>query len=318
MTLHSFRIIFLLLFSLLIACAPQPRIDLSIQPEWVIGSSQKFAATHYFVGKGRASALDVAAKNARAALMESLPELSSQQSSAALSKLSQNAEVVDAWFDKTKQEHFALVVVERSAATQLLRQQLADLNSMTRQFIRSATQGSNPLLQIRATHEALATQAQRTDLSLALQTLGDNAAADDSVWSVTELQVHLKSLLGNIDVRPLVSDNRQLDSAVVRGLDAAGYLSKRMEPSFELQTSLQRSGMKWEQGWFTEQGTLFVELIDGTKQVQAKAQWPLKAQARERIMLDKAFMGMVKSTLEAEFADTVMGFITAAAGEKAN
>jgi len=298
---------FLLVPIVLMACAPQSTFDVSAQPSWVTGTSQKYAATQYFVGKGRSSALDVAAKNARVALMKTLPELSSSQSSASLSKLSENAEVVDAWFDKTNREHYALVVVERSSAIQLLHQQLADLNGKTQEFIRSATQGGDPLLQIRATHEALATQPQRADLRLALQTLGDNAAADDSVWSVTELQVHLKSLLSSIDVRPLASDDRQLDSAIVRGLDAAGYLSKRSEPSFELKTTLQRSGMKWEQGWFTEHGTLSVELLDRQQQVVGKAQWPLRAQALERAMLDKEFMGELTTTLREQLAETVLG-----------
>lgn len=301
---------FLLVPIVLIACVSQTKLGVSTQPEWVVGNSQEYAATQYFVGKGRASALDVAAKNARNALLDSLPELSSQSSSALLDTLGQNAEVVDAWFDEESQLHFALVVVERAAAIQALQQQLANLNNQTQQFIRTSTQGVDPLSQIRATHEALATQPQRADLVLALQTLGDDVTADESVWSVIELQVHLKSLLSSIDVRPLASVNRQLDSAVVRGLDAAGYLSKRANPSFELKTSLQRSGMKWEQGWFTELGTLSVELLDSNQQVRAKAQWPLRVQTQERAMLDKELMGLVEGTLESEFANTVMSFVT--------
>lgn len=305
----------LLISILLMACAPQTKLDVSTQPAWVVGVSEKYPATQYFVGKGRSSALDVAAKNARTSLTKTLSELSSSEASAALGKLSENAEVVDAWYDKTGQEHYALVVIERSAAIELLRQQLSELNDKTQQYIRSATQRDDPLLQIRATHEALATQPQRAELRLALKTLGDDAEADASVWSVTELQVHLKSLLSSIDVRPLASDNRQLGSAIARGLDAAGYLSKRSEPSFELKTTLQRSGMKWEQGRFTEHGTLFVELLDSNKQVRAKAQWPLTAQSHERTMLEKELMGMVESTLGTEFGDTVMGFVTKAAGD---
>jgi len=294
------------------ACAPQAKFDLSVQPEWVTGVSQQYAATEYFVGKGRASALDVEAKNARDALAKTLPELSAQSSSASLIGLSQNAEVVDAWFDKINQQHYALVVVERSAAIQRLRQQLAELDAKTLQRIRVATEGVDPLLQIRATHEALASQPQRADLLSALQSLGEDASADASVWSITELQVHLKSLLSSIDVRPLTGPNRQLDSAVARSLDAAGYLSKRSMPSFELKTTLQRSGMKWEQGWFTEQGTLFVELLDNNKQIRARAQWPLKVQSQERVMLDKALMGMVQDTLETEFSNTMMGLVAEA------
>lgn len=302
----------------LLGCAPKAKFDVSVQPAWVTGASQQYALTQYFVGKAHASALDVAAKNARTALAETLPELSSQQSSTSLSQLSQTAEVVDAWFDKTNQKHYALVVLERAAAIKLLRQQLTSVNAETQQWIRSATQGLDPIAQIQATHKALASQPQRADLLLALQTLGDNATADASVWSVTELQVHLKSLLSNIDVRPLASVNRQLDSAVVRGLEAAGYLSTRSAASFELKTSLRRSGMKWEQGRFTEHGTLFVELIDGNQQVRSKAEWPLKAHAHERALLEKELMGMVKTTLETEFANTVMGFVSEAAGEQLN
>lgn len=307
--------ILLLCCALMIACAPQSKVTRVEQPAWVSGESQKYAATHYFVAKGRASALDVAAKKARNSLRGAFPELSSQQSSAALSKLSQEAEVVDAWFDKIRQQHHALIVVERAAVIRLLHQQLADLNYKTQQLTRAATQGGDPLRQIRTTHEALATQPERADLMLALQILGDDATADAAIWSVTELQVHLKSLLGSIDVRPLASVNRQLDSAVVRGLDAAGYLSKRSLPSFELKATLQRSGMKWEQGWFTERGTLSVELLDSNQQVRAKAQWPLRAQTQDRAMLDKELMGMVKGTLETEFAGSVMGLVTEAAGD---
>lgn len=304
---ESTQFSFILLPFLLVACAPQDKLDVSVQPDWVTGPSQQYTGKDYFVGKGKASALDVAAKNARNVLARTLPELSAQSSSESMNQLSASAEVVDAWFDKNSQQHYALVIVEKAAAIQHLRQQVAELNARTQQHIREATEMSDPLSQIRATREALSSQPQRADLLLALQTLGDDATADASVWSITELQVHLESLLSSIDVRPLGAGDRQLDSAVVRGLDAAGYLSTRPMPSFELKTSLERSGMKWEQGWFTEHGTLSVELLDRQQQVLTKAQWPLRARAQERAMLEKAFMGEVTSVLSKNLEEAVLG-----------
>jgi len=307
--------IFLLLCVVLVGCAPLAKFDAAVQPEWVSGISQKYPKSVFFVAKSRASALDVAAKNARNALADSLPEASARSASgalpSALAALTQNAEVVDAWFDKDSQLHYALVAVERAAAKQVLQQQLAELNTRTARFVRTATQEADPLLQISAIREALGTQPQRADLLLALQTLGGNAAADVSVWSIIEMQVHLKSLLSSIDVRPRTGADRQLNSAVVRGLDAAGYLSTRMTPSFELKTTLQRSGMKWEQGWFTEQGILFVELLDRNNQLRAKAQWPLRAKTQERAMLEKELMGEVTNVLSEQLAETVLGLIQA-------
>jgi hypothetical protein len=299
--------VFLSVAMLLIACAPQAKFNASTQPDWINGHSQKFTTAHYFVGKGQAAALDVAAKRARAALAESLPGLAANVSSTALDELVQQAEVVDAWRDVKTRQHYALVVLEHAAATNMLRQQLAVLDTKTRQLIESATQGVSPLLQIRATHDALATQQTRADLLLALQSLGVDASADSAVWSITEMQVHLKSLLSSIDVAPRTEGNRQLGSAVVRGLDAAGYLSTRAQPSYVLKTTLQRSGMKWEQGRFTESGMLSVQLLDRQQQVVGKAQWPLKAQAEERMMLEKHLMNEVTNTLREQLAETVLG-----------
>ena len=302
-----FVVIIFIVFLLVSGCASQENSDTTIQPDWVIGSSQKYNAAQYYLGKGQAPALDVATKNARIALVDSLPDLTGNAPLAALDTLVQQTEVMDVWHDNEIRQHHVLVVLERTAITDMLREQLTMLDARTRQLIDSATQGMAPLLQIKAIHDALATQQPRADLLRALRVLGVDVLADAAVWSVIEMQVHLKSLLSSIDVAPRVSADSQLGSAVVRALDAAGYLSKRAQPSYVLNTTLQRSGMKWEQGRFVENGTLSVELIDRQQQVVGKAQWPLRAQAWERAMLEKELMNEVTNTLREEMTETVLG-----------
>jgi len=300
-------VIILIVFLLISGCASQENADTTIQPDWVIGSSQKYTAAQYYLGKGQAPTLDVATKNARIALADLLPDLTGNAPLAALDTLVQQAEVMDVWRDNETRQHHALVVLERAAITDALREQLTMLDARTRQLIDSATQGMAPLLQIKATHDALATQQPRADLLRALRVLGVDVLADTTVWSVIEMQVHLKSLLSSIDVAPRMSADSQLGSAVARALDAAGYLSKRTQPSYVLNTTLQRSGMKWEQGRFVENGMLSVELLDRQQQVVGKAQWPLRAQAWERAMLEKELMNEVTNTLREEMAETVLG-----------
>ena len=292
---------------LLVGCTPQVRYDANVQPGWVTGASEKYPAARYFVGKGNASALDVAAKKARGALLDSMPEPVGNMPSAVLDELVQQAEVVDAWQDTNTRQHYALVVLAHTAAARVLREQLSELDANTRQFIKAATQGTDPLQQIQFMHNALATQQTRTDLLLALQTLGVETSKDPGVWSIIEMQTHLKSLLSSIDVAPRTNGDSQLASAVVRGLDAAGYLSKRAQAHYVLNASLQRSGMKWEQGRFVEQGTLRVELLNQQQKVVGKAQWPLKAQAEQRLMLDKEMMREVANTLHKQLAEKVLG-----------
>ncbi len=292
---------------LLAGCAPQTRFDVSMQPDWVSGTSQKYPAENYFVGKGKASALDVAAKNAREDMAETLPSLTGSAPSMALEQLVQQAEVVDAWQDKQARQHYALVVLEHATATHMLRTQLGELDARTRQLIKAATQGIDPLQKIHATHDALATEKVRDDLLFALQTLGVDASADAAVWSIAEMQVHLKSLLSNIDVAPRTHGDAQLGSAVVRGLDAAGFLARRTQADYVLKTVLQRSGTKWEQGRFVEQASLNVELLNQQQKVVSRAQWPLSAQATERALLEKEMMNEVASTLRDQLAETVLG-----------
>ncbi|HEC19765.1 MAG TPA: hypothetical protein ENI97_10540 [Gammaproteobacteria bacterium] len=292
------------------ACAPQPRFDASAKPEWVDGSSRKFTSDRYFIGKGHAAALDVAAKNARDALLETLPGITEALSPPVMENLQQQIDVVDAWQDKETRQHYALVVLEHTATADMLHKQLTELDSKTRQLIKIATQDVDPLVKIRATHDALATHQTRADLLLALQSLGQEARADDGVWSITEMQVHLKSLLEGIAIAPRTNGDALLGSAVVRALDDAGYLSKRAQPDYVLNTSLQRSGMKWEQGRFVEKGTLRVELLNQQQQVVGRAQWPITVQAQERVMLEKQLMGEVANTLREQLAGTVLGVPT--------
>lgn len=295
--------------ALLAGCAPRVKIDVAVKPDWVEGSSQKFSTAQYFVGKGYALALDVAAMHARKNLFSTLSSLKHKIPAAALNKLVQQAEVVDAWQDTATKQHYALVVLERDAVKKQLRAQLSALDNKAREFIGRATTAGDPLAQIRATHEALATQQSRVDLVSALQALGDDVAAADDVWSTIEMQVHLKSLLSSIDVAPLVTGNRLLTSAVARGLDAAGYLSKREQPSYRLKVVLERSGMQWTQGWFAEKGTLSVELLDQQQQVISEAQWPLQAKARERVMLENELLAEVTNILRAQLTKTVLGLV---------
>jgi hypothetical protein len=299
--------ILVVLLGVLTGCAPRAQFDASRAPDWVTASSGRFSAERYFQGQGEAAELDAAVAAARQALVQAVT-ISATSPSTALEQLAEQAEVVDLWRDPDTLIHHVLVVLERPRVADILHQQLAQLAQQGTQHLAAATELTDPLLQIAATRQALALQERRADVLQALAALGEAAPENLDAWSVTELQAHLKSLLGSIDIRPQVTDGSAIEPALRESLNAAGMLSRGPQSDYVLKSSLQRSALAWKQGWFTRQGMLHVELVDQQGQVRGAAQWPLRAQAGEREQVDQQMLGLVEQTLKEELRETVLGF----------
>lgn len=73
------------------------------------------------------------------------------------------------------------------------------------------------MAKIAATRQALAAHDQRTDLLLTLASLNSSPERDASVWSVLELQTHLKSLMSSIDVWPQAGEDKIFHPAKLSG-----------------------------------------------------------------------------------------------------
>jgi hypothetical protein len=90
-------------------------------PSWLNGRAESFPAQRYVVGKGKAVALDVAAKRARDRLLQRLTEEEGPLPATVDGALRAASEVVDAWFDPDRQRHYALVAIKRTKVAEILR-----------------------------------------------------------------------------------------------------------------------------------------------------------------------------------------------------
>jgi len=338
----NFRWRFLILgTALLVACGgtPQKPVD---APDWVSGQSARHAPELYITGRGQSKSLDDAKDRARADLAKTF-EVSIQETqkdvqvfSSAQSgdkpaktqsqlnvtrtivtttdQIVRGVQIGDVWRNPVTLEHYALAILPRQQAAEMLRQEIGRLDENTRVIIDTAANSVDPLIKIAQARRALDAQIDRLAFNRSLQVVNRSGDSVRTVWNIASLQSDFEKLLTRTRIRPVITndDTGTFKSTLAGNVAAAGFtVDESSDADFILEASLalEDLGQKSD-GWWWSQGALELKLVDKSGKARGNKRWPIKVSAQQKAVVAQRAMDDVAKLLNKELRATLIGFAT--------
>lgn len=220
-------------------------------PKWVSSADPAYPDAQYVVGVGIASDLDGARANARAEIsrtfqarvQQTMTDTQTESSAArgrrrgpvdsaqksemttrvATDTLLEGAVVKETWFDKKKNKHYALAVLDKRAAVRALSQQIVDKEETIAARLAQAEDADATLSQARALGQALAV-AQERDALVARRRIVDAAPIPDLAGETSTAQIdgRLSKLLSKVAFR-VEAESDKLKKAVAGQVADLGF-----------------------------------------------------------------------------------------------
>lgn len=326
---------------LLAACGGAPKKPVEI-PDWVSGQSARYVPELYITGRGQSRSPDDAKDRARADLAKTF-EVSIQENQSDVQAFSsaqsgdkpattqsqlnvtrtivtttdqivRGIQIGDVWRHPVTQEQYALAILPRQQAAEMLRQEIARLDDNTRVNIDGAANSFDALVKIAQAHRALDAQIERLAFNRSLQVVNRSGDGVRTVWNVASLQTDFEKLLARTRMRPIVTndDTGTFMSTLAGSIATAGFsVSETTDTDFILEASLalEDLGQKPD-GWWWSQGALEIKLIDKNGKVRGNKRWPIKVSAQQKAVVGQRAMDDVAKVLKKELRATLIGFAT--------
>lgn len=292
---------------LLTACATGGR-----QPAWIDGESNDYPQAGYLTATGSASRPEDAKTRALgnlAKIFEVKVEETSRDESSAWrqtadtgtrqgtsqltaryidaysTKLLEGANVVENWYDKKQQRHYALAVISRSQLGTRLRNDISQADRYIQHRLMNADGLRDPVARAQMIYSARSALRAREMLQKDLQIVDRTGTGVPTDWSVRRLDARIDAALSRVTARvsvlqdPVGELERLLQSAVT----AAGMRYTGESAEYELQGKLDVQDVGWQDGWYWYRGSLQVTLLKvSSGKVSAAVHWPLKSSGQSQ------------------------------------
>lgn len=186
-------------------CLLLPVLPLCAAPEWIDGVSEQYPARDYLIGLGVGDSLDSARASARAEIAKVFTaritqrardtqherstrdqrrtrvqsENTVQQSTTvSTDEVLKGVSIAETWHDQKRNQHYALAVLDRRAATQSLARQMREQEERLADVRANIDSQAGLIPQLRAVNDALASVDIMEHLTARLQVIDPSAAAD--------------------------------------------------------------------------------------------------------------------------------------------
>jgi hypothetical protein len=327
----SVRILLAAAFLVVGGCATQPKPS---QPDWVNGDSATYKPAQYLLGRGQGSTQEDAKDRARAdlakifqvAVVASSEDVqqfqttgagsqyegkSSRSISTRTDQIISGIQIADLWQDPVTKNYFALAVLPRLQTSATLRQQIAQLDDATGNYINQSRSTNDLFLKITAAHNALASQTERDALQKSLQVVDITGRGVEPRWNAATLKADLDALLKRVRIASRVTaDSAPATADIVAGaLAQAGFMIETgPNPDFVLQTRLNLGQALQKDGWYWQRGTVEVTLTEAANgRVRGTRRWDIKASATDPDSAVKRALDQVDTLLKKELGPAIIG-----------
>lgn len=203
-------------------CLLLPALPLCAAPDWLNGVSNQYPARDYLIGVGLGDSLDSARASARAEIAtvftaritqrarDSQQERSTrdhrrtriqsehtiqQSTTVSTDELLKGVLIAETWHDPKKNQHYALAVLDRRAAAQVLARQIREQNALLAGSRMSIETGTGIIPQLRAVCAALASIDTMEDLTARLQVIDPTTVNDSGDARVRADLEHRRAVL---------------------------------------------------------------------------------------------------------------------------
>lgn len=319
---------------LLAGCATKPEL----QPDWVTGDSATYKSSQYLLGRGEGAAQVEARDRARADLAKifqvevkvrsedvqkfklSAAEPGQYESQASRSITTRTDQIVhgiqiaELWQDPATKNFHALAILPRLQTAASLRQQIAQLDDATGNYIEQSRSSSDLFLKIASANQAVKAQHERNSLQKSLQIVDITGRGVATQWNSAKLQADLGALLKRVRITPQVTQDSTpgLENILSGALAQAGFMTETgSHPDFILQAKMNLQDLGLQEGWYWQRGTLEITLTEAANgRVRGTRRWDIKSSAADEQNAIRRALNQADSILKQELGPAIIDMAT--------
>ncbi|MEW5755200.1 MAG: LPP20 family lipoprotein [Pseudomonadota bacterium] len=326
----------------LLGCAPAVKQEAgSAIPAWVNGASEQYPLALYIVGRGVGASQEEAKDRARADIaktfavavfersqdqqnyvrterdgqsQQQLEQTVSRNIMTRTDKLLHGAEIADVWADETGSRAYALAVLSRAKAAEQLRQEIADLDAATEQYIQRSGAEPSGLIKVAFAHQAVIAQQERIGLQRSLRVVDQTGAGLPPKWSLAQLALDRDELIRRVRIYPAHEGLyvAGLVDVLNGSLGAAGFtVASATIAEYRLRAEVELDDPLYQDGWYWIRGALELNLTDRDGKPLGVQRWPLKVSATEEDRARGRVLDAIESLLKRDLRSTVLEFAMA-------
>lgn len=273
---------------LLAGCAAKPAAKPEAkQPAWVISQSAKHPESLYLTGRGSGASQTLAADRARADLIKNIEvtiestaqsrtkvdhqggyESSfSQQVLSKASRTIEGVEIADRWYDRERDLHYALAVLDRAQAAARLSGQISQLETQIADRRREAGAEPDTLVKLGDYQKAVALLQEREAKNAVLAVL-DNSHAGGYVHAAALMQERREAQRA---LKLAVSGDTEAAAMLASALGKAGFAAVAQPEAHYVLTGRLSAETKLQEGWHWS--TLVLETTLNERAGHARNAW---------------------------------------------
>ncbi len=309
------------------------------EPDWVAGNSAKYISGQYLIGRGHAATQEEAKDRARADIAKvfqvavvvdsediqsaksdgsgatKYESQTSRQISTRTEKIISGIRIAELWQNPADSSYHVLAVLPRSQAANSLRQQIAELDEATRDFIVQSRKHDDLFMKIADASHSLELQQTREAVQKNLQVVDITGRGVEPQWNSGKLKADLDGLLKRVSIAPRVAAGSPdgLKEMVAGALAQAGFiLDTGDHPKFVLQANMKLTDLGLVDNWYWMRGNLEVTLTETAgNRVRGTRLWKIKGNAQNRDDAKRRAMNKADAILKQELGGAIIEMVTA-------
>jgi hypothetical protein len=312
-------------------CATE-RIDPQMQalldkPGWVSGDSRQYPESLYFTGHGVSAQLARAKRQAMGdvarqyrshvnAFLEKHPvdnkadsTLSARQTVSDERILSRR-QLADIWQDPVSKAYHVLAVIDRAKVGSTIRDDIYGMDGLIDRTMTKAAEQPDAMQRVAYANVALNKITQYQQLQTSLKILQPAVTLDALQWPPGKITNRVYEWLSQVKLMPVLQNkDPELKQAFLGGVKNAGFIvDYGARPDYILKASFQQKHIKWNDGVYTLDGNLFLELRDSDwkGQVRGAMNWPIRISATERNLLHRELAKAIRKVNEQKLKTTLI------------
>ncbi len=306
------------------------------KPAWVAGESSKYPAARFFTGHGVSASLQIAKTQAMQDLTETyfasvngipdsnVPNIMSESlvwrhefntyKNLYQKRIIPQRYIAEIWQDPTSKAYHVLSIIDRVKVAYTIQLDIERLEEQVGRMIDKAETQVDSLQRIAITNIAIEKIKEQQQLFAAMKILRPELVIQNRGWTEKQLQSQINHYLSGTTIMPVLEKNNpSLLDALAGGVRSAGFVvNYNADPDYILKASFDREQIRWNDGVYTLQGKLSLELWDGKTrgQVRGKTNWPIEVTAIDRTKLEEALLESIRTTNQQKLRSAFIQFET--------
>ncbi|MGD8569546.1 MAG: hypothetical protein PVJ39_15785 [Gammaproteobacteria bacterium] len=317
--------------ALLWGCATQ-RIDPQMQslldkPGWVSGNSRQYPEPLFFTGHGvsaqlaraKRQAMDDVAQRFRSQVKAFFDNHSADNTAKSSfspkpipndERILSNRQLADIWQDPVSNAYHVLAVIDRVRVGSDIRDDIYRLDNVIDRTMKKAAQQADALQRVAYADVAVNKVNQIEQLQTLLKIVQPAEALESLRWPPGKITNRVYEWLSQVKLMPVLQNNDpEMKQAFLGGVKNAGFIvDDGAKPDYILKASFQQKHIKWNDGVYTLDGSLRLELRDSDwkGQVRGAMNWPIRISATERALLHGELAKAIRKANEQKLKATLI------------